>query len=83
MNRRFCVDKDLRSRNKWTVFFFLQLSIINPRRDVMEKMILSKFTSRNGKGMFFLTVDEAVEACRFSLHESRQKKDESTAVAEV
>jgi sulfate transporter 3 len=42
--------------------------IINPRIKVMEKMIASKFIDTIGKEYVFLCVDDAIEACRFSLH---------------
>ncbi|OWM66015.1 hypothetical protein CDL15_Pgr015441 [Punica granatum] len=46
----------------------IKVSIINPRIEVMEKMILSKFMERVGKESFFLSIEDAVEACRFSMH---------------
>lgn len=43
----------------------LQVSIINPRFEVMEKMILSKFVESVGKESFFLSIEDAIEARTF------------------
>lgn len=60
-----------------------QVSIVNPRRGVMEKMILSKFVDRTERGMLFLSIEEAVESCRFSLHQSTQKNDSSSTTSNM
>ncbi|PKI75457.1 hypothetical protein CRG98_004127 [Punica granatum] len=46
----------------------IKVSIINPRTEVMEKMILSRFVEKVGKESFFLSIEDAVEACRFSMN---------------
>jgi sulfate transporter 3 len=51
------------------------MAIINPRIKVMEKMITSKFIDTIGKKHVFLSIDAAIEACRFSLHKSKQDDD--------
>ncbi|KAF8036440.1 hypothetical protein BT93_C2223 [Corymbia citriodora subsp. variegata] len=54
----------------------IKLSIVNPRMGVMEKMILSEFVDKVGRESFYLSVDEAVEACRFWLQESKVSKND-------
>ncbi|KAF5482057.1 hypothetical protein F2P56_002655 [Juglans regia] len=49
----------------------IKMAIINPRIRVMEKMIASKFVDTIGKEYFFLSIDEAIEASRFLLRESK------------
>lgn len=51
------------------------MAIINPRIKVMEKMITSKFIDVIGKQSVFLSVNDAIEACRFSLRKSKQNND--------
>ncbi|KAF8036439.1 hypothetical protein BT93_C2222 [Corymbia citriodora subsp. variegata] len=43
----------------------IKMGIVNPRMKVMEKMILSEFVDKVGRESFYLSVDKAVEACRF------------------
>ncbi|XP_030954398.1 probable sulfate transporter 3.5 isoform X1 [Quercus lobata] len=50
----------------------IKMAIINPRTKVMEKMITSKFVDTFGKKNIFLSIDAAIDACRFSLHNSKQ-----------
>ncbi|KAJ9129699.1 hypothetical protein P3X46_035303 [Hevea brasiliensis] len=50
----------------------IKLSIINPRLDVMEKMIRSHFVDKVGKQSIFLCIEDAIEASSFSL--STQKE---------
>ncbi|XP_054785780.1 probable sulfate transporter 3.5 [Prosopis cineraria] len=49
-----------------------QISIVNPRKEVMEKLITSKFVEVVGKESFFLCVDDAVAASQFQLRASKQ-----------
>ncbi|KAK4604225.1 hypothetical protein RGQ29_012649 [Quercus rubra] len=53
----------------------IKMAIINPRTKVMEKMITSKFVDTFGKKNIFLSIDAAIDACRFSLHNSKQHND--------
>lgn len=41
--------------------------LINPRLAVMEKLILGKFIDRIGKDSVFLSIEDAIQACKFSL----------------
>ncbi|KAK3041643.1 hypothetical protein RJ639_001453 [Escallonia herrerae] len=50
----------------------IKVVLINPRIEVMEKLILTKFIDRIGKESVFLSVEDAIEACRFSLKSSVQ-----------
>ncbi|KAF8389001.1 hypothetical protein HHK36_025686 [Tetracentron sinense] len=52
----------------------IKVVISNPRLEVMEKLILSKFIDSIGKESVFLSIEEAVEAYSFELTESKQKK---------
>lgn len=51
------------------------MGIINPRINVLEKMMLSKFVDLIGKESIFLSVEDAVKTCQFSLNQSPQKGD--------
>ncbi|GAV79512.1 Sulfate_transp domain-containing protein/STAS domain-containing protein/Sulfate_tra_GLY domain-containing protein, partial [Cephalotus follicularis] len=55
----------------------IKMVIINPRLEVMEKMILSKFIDDIGKESVFLSIEDAIESCKFSLHIMKQKSDTS------
>ncbi|KAK4283720.1 hypothetical protein QN277_000643 [Acacia crassicarpa] len=44
-----------------------EMSIVNPRKEVMEKLILSRFEEVVGKETFFLSLDDAVAASQFRL----------------
>ncbi|KAF5742955.1 Sulfate transporter 3 5 isoform 1 [Tripterygium wilfordii] len=45
----------------------IKMGIINPRLEVLEKMITSKFVDVIGKENIYLSIEDAVEASRFSL----------------
>nr|GME17731.1 probable sulfate transporter 3.5 [Ipomoea batatas] len=45
----------------------IKMVLINPRLGVMEKLILSKFIELIGKESVFLSIDDAIEACNYSL----------------
>ncbi|XP_034699610.1 probable sulfate transporter 3.5 isoform X2 [Vitis riparia] len=53
----------------------IKMGIINPRINVLEKMMLSKFVDLIGKESIFLSVEDAVKTCQFSLNQSPQKGD--------
>lgn len=50
--------------------------LINPRRDVMEKLIVTKFIDKIGKENVFLSTEDAIDACNFSLNSSTEVKAE-------
>ncbi|KAK3034371.1 hypothetical protein RJ639_032269 [Escallonia herrerae] len=50
----------------------IKVVLVNPRIEVMEKLILTKFIDRIGKESVFLSVEDAFEASRFSLKSSVQ-----------
>lgn len=70
-----------------------QTLLINPRLEVLEKFTLSHFVDTVGKESIFLCIEDAVEACRFSLNSSKEKQlatiddstndDDNTASTEV
>uniref|UniRef100_A0A5B7A5A2 Putative sulfate transporter 3.5 n=1 Tax=Davidia involucrata TaxID=16924 RepID=A0A5B7A5A2_DAVIN len=50
----------------------INVVLVNPRIEVMEKLIVTKFIDTIGKESVFLSIQDAVEACRFSLKRSKQ-----------
>jgi len=47
----------------------------------MEKLIATKFIDLLGKESVFLTIEEAIENCSFSLNSSSQAKREDLEIA--
>nr|XP_043623888.1 probable sulfate transporter 3.5 isoform X2 [Erigeron canadensis] len=45
----------------------IKVVIVNPRLEVMEKLIVTKFIDKIGKERVFLSIEDAIEGCRFSL----------------
>lgn len=54
--------------------------LINPRIDVMDKLIFTNFIDKIGKEAVFLSSEDAIEACRFSLRSSKRDDDEEEIV---
>ncbi|XP_059638110.1 probable sulfate transporter 3.5 [Cornus florida] len=50
----------------------ITMALINPRIEVMEKLIVTKFIDKIGKESVFLSIQEATEAYGFSLRSSKQ-----------
>lgn len=50
----------------------IKVCMVNPRLEVMEKLIVTKFIEMIGKENVFLSIEDAVEASRFSLKSSKQ-----------
>lgn len=46
---------------------YIQVVIVNPRLEVMEKLIVTNFIDRIGKDRVFLSIEDAIEGCKFSL----------------
>lgn len=59
------------------------MGIINPRREVMEKLIVSKFIDKIGKESVFLSIEEAIETCRYSLDVLKSKNEVSSVNSSV
>ncbi|XP_004512962.1 probable sulfate transporter 3.5 [Cicer arietinum] len=57
----------------------IQMSLVNPRMEVMEKLIASKFVEHIGKESFYLNLDDAVMASQYSLRTSKTNYNEDTA----
>uniref|UniRef100_A0A7N0ZSG9 STAS domain-containing protein n=1 Tax=Kalanchoe fedtschenkoi TaxID=63787 RepID=A0A7N0ZSG9_KALFE len=53
----------------------VKITLVNPRIDIMEKMLRSKFIDKIGKESVFLSVEEAIESCKFSLNTSKRKSN--------
>lgn len=51
------------------------MKLINPRIGVMDKMILSKFIDVIGKDSVFLSIEDAIDACRSSLQKEKHQND--------
>lgn len=47
----------------------------------MEKLIVTRFIDVIGKESVFLSIEEAIENCRFSLNSSSQTKNEDVEIA--
>ncbi|GMI92753.1 sulfate transporter 3;5 [Hibiscus trionum] len=56
----------------------IKLVIVNPRVEVLEKMTLAKFTDVVGKESFYLSIEDAVQSCRFSLLSNKTTTEESS-----
>lgn len=54
------------------------MSLVNPRLEVMEKLIVSKFVDKIGKEKFYLNLDDAVMASQYSLRTSKTNNNEET-----
>ncbi|KAH0710015.1 hypothetical protein KY284_011442 [Solanum tuberosum] len=59
----------------------IKIILVNPRLGVMEKLIVTRFIDVIGKESVFLTIEEAIENCRFSLNSSSQTKRENVEIA--
>lgn len=53
----------------------LQFVLVNPGAEVMKKMSKSKLIETIGQDWIFLTVGEAVGACKYMLHSYKPKSD--------
>ncbi|KAF9617298.1 hypothetical protein IFM89_035242 [Coptis chinensis] len=51
----------------------IKVCISNPTIEITEKLMSSKFINIIGKESVFISMEEALEACRFNLNESKQK----------
>ncbi|KAG5007640.1 hypothetical protein JHK85_026182 [Glycine max] len=49
----------------------IKVLFVNPRLEVMEKLIMSKFVEKIGKESFYLILDDAVMASQYSLRSSK------------
>ncbi|KAF2304557.1 hypothetical protein GH714_033362 [Hevea brasiliensis] len=58
----------------------IKIAIINPRLEVMEKMIRSHFVDMIGKESIFLSIEDAVEASLFSMSEQKQQQQQDDFV---
>lgn len=44
--------------------------LVNPRIDVMEKLIVMGTIDKIGKDVVYLSIDDAIHACKSSIHRS-------------
>ncbi|XP_061366494.1 probable sulfate transporter 3.5 [Gastrolobium bilobum] len=61
----------------------IKMSLVNPRLEVMEKLIAAKFVDIIGKESFYLTLDDAVVSSQYSLSTSKTNNAEETVVKET
>jgi len=54
------------------------MALVNPRLEVMEKLIASKFVEKVGKESFYLNLEDAVLACQYSLRTTKPNNNEDT-----
>ncbi|MFS7990984.1 putative SLC26A/SulP transporter, STAS domain, STAS domain superfamily [Helianthus anomalus] len=45
----------------------IKVVIVNPRLEVMEKLIVTNFVDKIGRDRIFLSIQDAIEGCKFSL----------------
>ncbi|KAI3911789.1 hypothetical protein MKW92_045207 [Papaver armeniacum] len=55
----------------------INVVLANPKIQVMEKLMLSNLIQTIGKDSIFLSINDAVEACRFNLRSSKKQVDGS------
>ncbi|KAL8129649.1 hypothetical protein V2J09_018804 [Rumex salicifolius] len=54
----------------------IKMYLVNPRREVMEKMIAGKFLDSIGKESVFVSIEDAVHYCNFTLNGDTNRKPE-------
>ncbi|KAL3532429.1 hypothetical protein ACH5RR_005950 [Cinchona calisaya] len=59
----------------------IKMILVNPRLAVMEKLTVTKFIDKIGKESVFLSIEDAVDACRFSLMSSKEMKGIDISIA--
>ncbi|MBA0673760.1 hypothetical protein Goari_015387 [Gossypium aridum] len=52
----------------------IKLGIVNPRIEVLDKMTLAKFVDVLGKQAFYLSIEEAIQSCRFTMDTSTKEE---------
>ncbi|KAK8286661.1 hypothetical protein V6Z11_D07G004700 [Gossypium hirsutum] len=52
----------------------IKLGLVNPRIEVLEKMTLAKFVDVLGKQAFYLSIEEAIQSCRFTMDTSTKEE---------
>ncbi|TKY44663.1 sulfate transporter 3.5 [Spatholobus suberectus] len=58
----------------------IKVLLVNPRLEVMEKLMASKFVEKIGKESFYLSLDDAVMASQYSLRSSKANNGEEVMV---
>ncbi|KAI3954311.1 hypothetical protein MKW92_044276 [Papaver armeniacum] len=61
----------------------INVLVANPKVQVMEKLMLSKLVDTIGKDSIFLSINDAVEACRFTLRSSKKAVDSKVETSRV
>ncbi|KAI3992442.1 hypothetical protein MKX01_022533 [Papaver californicum] len=61
----------------------INVLIANPKVEVMEKLMLSNLVETIGRDSIFLSINDAVEACRFTLRSSKKGVDRSDSTSKV
>ncbi|GAB2300404.1 Probable sulfate transporter 3.5 [Dionaea muscipula] len=61
----------------------IKMLLVNPRMQVVEKMMASNFISTLGEGSVFLTIADAAQACKFRLNGSSKNLNEHESADHV
>ncbi|KAI3923728.1 hypothetical protein MKW98_011358 [Papaver atlanticum] len=61
----------------------INVVLANPKIEVIEKLMLSNVIETIGKDSIFLSVSDAVEACRFNLRSSKKQVDGSDTTNKI
>ncbi|KAL3629682.1 putative sulfate transporter 3.5 [Castilleja foliolosa] len=56
----------------------IKMILINPRIDVMDKLLVTNFIDKIGKDAVFLSTEDAIDACRFTLQHSKKVDEEGS-----
>ncbi|KAI9119229.1 hypothetical protein K1719_009904 [Acacia pycnantha] len=56
----------------------IQVLLVNPRMEVVEKLVASHFVDKVGKESFYLSLDDAVMATQYSLQKARKSDEVSS-----
>ncbi|KAK8470509.1 hypothetical protein PHAVU_004G161600 [Phaseolus vulgaris] len=57
----------------------IKILFVNPRLEVLEKLLASKFVDKIGKETFYLTLDDAVMASQYSLRSAKGNGEDTIA----
>lgn len=56
------------------------MGIVNPRVNVLEKLILAKVVDIIGKESFYLSIEDAINKCRFTLDQDQTPPNKDDCV---
>lgn len=59
----------------------MQMLLVNPRIDVMDKLIVMGTIDKIGKDAVYLSTDDALHACKFLIHQGSPETQDLMEVA--